>query len=175
LESIGTLAGGIAHDFNNILSAVLGYTELALEEVDKGTRLAKDFREVYRAGIRARDLVKQILAFARKREEELRPTKVNTIAKEALKPLRSTIPTSIELKQNIESDSLIMADPSQAHQIIMNLCTNASHAMEEEGGVLGDQFKTGMVCTAWSRIASYRPVHPVISSKAGRRWAGSQD
>ncbi|MGA7878252.1 MAG: histidine kinase dimerization/phospho-acceptor domain-containing protein, partial [Desulfoferrobacter sp.] len=88
LESIGTLAGGIAHDFNNILSAVLGYTELALEEVDKGTRLAKDLREVYRAGIRARDLVKQILAFARKREEELRPTKVITIAKEALKLLR---------------------------------------------------------------------------------------
>jgi len=136
MESIGTLAGGIAHDFNNILSSVIGYTELALDEVDINTVLADNLQEVYTAGIRAKELVKQILAFARQATEEIKPVQVNLIVKEALKLIRSSLPTTIEIRQDIESHSLIMGDPTQVHQILMNLCTNAAHAMEEEGGVL---------------------------------------
>jgi PAS domain S-box-containing protein len=136
MESIGTLAGGIAHDFNNILSSVIGYTELALDDIEKGSHLEDNLQEVYTAGLRAKDLVKQILTFARQTVEELKPVRVDIIAKEALKLLRSSLPTTIEIRRDIESDSLVMADPTQVHQILMNLCTNAGHAMEEKGGVL---------------------------------------
>jgi PAS domain S-box-containing protein len=136
MESIGTLAGGIAHDFNNILSSIIGYTELSLDDVDRNTVLADNLREVYTAGLRAKDLVKQILTFARQADEEFKPVQVDNIVKEALKFLRSSVPTSIEIRQNIESDSLIMADPTQVYQIVMNLCTNAAQAMDEKGGVL---------------------------------------
>ena len=136
MESIGTLAGGIAHDFNNILSSVIGYTELSLDEVEDNTILEENLKEVYAAGIRAKDLVKQILTFARQSNDEIKPVQVDIIVKEALKFLRSSIPTTIEIRQNIESDSLIMGDPTQVHQILMNLCTNAYHAMDEKGGVL---------------------------------------
>ena len=136
LESIGNLAGGIAHDFNNILSSIIGFTELALDDVAKGTPLEDNLQEVYTAGKRARDLVKQILAFARQSDEERKPIQVDTIAKEVLKLIRSTIPTTIEIKENIESHSLIMGNPSQVHQLFMNLCTNAAQAMEDTGGIL---------------------------------------
>ena len=136
MESIGNLAGGIAHDFNNILSSVIGFTELSLDEVEKGTHIEDNLQEVYTAGKRAKDLVRQILAFARQSEEELKPIQVDTIAKEVLKFIRSSIPTTIEIKQNIESDSLIMGNATQVHQILMNLFTNAAHAMEDEGGIL---------------------------------------
>ena len=136
MEAVGNLAGGIAHDFNNILSAVIGFTELVLEKVTPGSTMDGDLREVYSAGLRAKELVSQILTFARQHDEVTRPMQMSIIIKEALKFLRSTIPTSITIEQNIESDSLIMGDPTQVHQIIMNLCTNAAHAMEESGGVL---------------------------------------
>ena len=136
LESIGNLAGGIAHDFNNILSSVIGYTELSLDVVEKGTLLEDNLQEVYTAGKRARDLVKQILAFARQSEEEKKLIQVDIIVKEVLKFIRATIPTTIEIKQNIESDSLIMGNALQVHQIMMNLCTNAAHAMGDDIGVL---------------------------------------
>jgi PAS domain S-box-containing protein len=135
MESIGNLAGGIAHDFNNILSSVIGFTELALDDVTKGTPLEDNLQEVYTAGKRAKDLVKQILAFARQSDEERKPLQVNTIAKEVLKLIRSAIPTTIKIKDNIESHSLILGNPSQIHQLFMNLCTNAAQAMEEAGGV----------------------------------------
>ena len=136
MEAVGTLAGGIAHDFNNILSSVIGFTELALDDVEKGTQLEDNLQDVYKAGKRAKDLVKQILTFARQANEELKSIKVNTIAKEALKLIRSTIPTTIEIRQNIESDFLIMGNATQIHQIFMNFCTNAAHAMETDGGIL---------------------------------------
>ncbi len=136
MESIGTLAGGIAHDFNNILSSVIGFTELALDDVENGTRLEDDLMQVYKGSLRAKDLVKQILTFARQADQETRPVNVAAIAKEALKLLRSTIPATTDIKQNIHSDSLVMTDPTHVHQIIMNLCTNAAHAMDERGGVL---------------------------------------
>jgi PAS domain S-box-containing protein len=136
MEAIGTLAGGIAHDFNNILSAMTGYTELALTEVEKGTRLEQNLQEVYKAGRRAVDLVKQILGFARQTDEEAKPVRISFIAKEALKLIRSSTPTFIEIHSNIESDSLVTADPTKIYQVFMNLCTNACYAMEEKGGVL---------------------------------------
>jgi two-component system, cell cycle sensor histidine kinase and response regulator CckA len=137
MESIGNLAGGIAHDFNNILSSILGFTELALDDVDKGTPLEENLQEIYTAGKRARDLVKQILAFARQSDEERKPVRVDTILMEALKLVRSTTPTSIEINQKISSNSSIMGNATQVHQLILNLCTNAVRAMEKTGGVMG--------------------------------------
>lgn len=136
LESIGNLAGGIAHDFNNILSSVIGFTELALDDVEKGTHIEDNLQEIYAAGKRAKDLVKQILAFARQSDEERKPIQVDLIIKEVLQFIRSSIPTTIEIRQNIESESLIMGSSTQTHQILMNLCTNAAYAMENEGGTL---------------------------------------
>ena len=136
MESIGNLAGGIAHDFNNILSSIIGYTELALIDVEKGTGLAEKLKQVYSAGERARDLVKQILAFARQSEEETKPIQINTIVKDVLKFIRSSIPTTIEISSSIESDAIIRGNPTQVHQILLNLCSNAADAMENEGGVL---------------------------------------
>jgi len=145
MESIGNLAGGIAHDFNNILSSVIGFTELSLDEVEKGTHIEDNLQEIYTAGKRAKDLVKRILAFARQSEEELKPIQIDTIATEVLKFIRSSIPTTIEIKQNIESDSLIMGNATQVHQILMNLFTNAAHAMEDNGGILEFSLKDVVV------------------------------
>ncbi len=136
MEAIGTLAGGIAHDFNNILGAVFGYTEFAMNYAEKGSELRDCLDEVFSAGKRAKDLVQQILTFSRQGEQELMPVQIKLIAKEALKLLRASLPTTIEIKQNINNDSLVMSDPTQLHQILMNLCTNAGHAMRENGGVL---------------------------------------
>ena len=136
MESIGTLAGGIAHDFNNILSSIIGFTELALDEAGKGTNIEDDLQEVQAAGMRAKDLVKQILTFARQSDEAVKPIQVNVIAKEVLNFIKSSIPTTIQINDKIESDSFILGSPTQLHQVLMNLCTNAAQAMEEKGGIL---------------------------------------
>ena len=136
MEAIGTLAGGIAHDFNNILSSVLGYTELALEDTEEGTRLRENLQSVLSAGERARDLVKQILTFSRQGGKTFSPIPMKFITKEALKLLRATLPSTIEIHQDIQSDSLVLGDPTQIHQIFLNLCVNADHAMREKGGIL---------------------------------------
>jgi PAS domain S-box-containing protein len=136
MESIGTLAGGIAHDFNNILASVIGYTELALDDVEKGSLLYENLQEVFIAGQRAKDLVKQILTFSRQVEQELKPLQPKFIVKEALKLLRASIPSTIEIEQNVQSNAFVMGDSTQIHQVLMNLCTNAAHAMEDKGGQL---------------------------------------
>ena len=136
LESVGVLAGGIAHDFNNILSSIIGFTELSLDDVEKGTDLEDSLQEIYAAGKRAKDLVKQILTFARQSDEKTRPVKPGNIAEEVIKFIRASIPSTIEIRKNIESDSLIMGNVTQVHQVLMNLCTNAAHAMENTGGIL---------------------------------------
>jgi PAS domain S-box-containing protein len=136
MEAVGTLAGGIAHDFNNILSAVIGFSELSLSETADLPGVNKKLQEILKAGYRARDLVRQILAFSRQEECEKQPVKIRMIITEVLKLLRASIPTTIEIHQNLISNSLVMADPTQIHQILMNLCTNAEHAMSETGGIL---------------------------------------
>jgi nitrogen-specific signal transduction histidine kinase/CheY-like chemotaxis protein len=137
MEAIGTLAGGIAHDFNNILSAIMGYSELALIEAPKEKQLYDNVQKVLYASHRAKDLVQQILTFSRKSEEEKAPVQISHLVKEALKFLRSSIPTTIEIREKIaEEIGIINANPTQMYQVIMNLCTNASYAMQKEGGIL---------------------------------------
>ncbi len=136
MESIGNLAGGIAHDFNNILAAIMGYTDLSLMDIEKGSQVEKNLKSIRKAGERARDLVKQILTFARQSDGQNVPVHVTKIAQEALRFIRSTIPSAIEINQSLESDSLVMGNPTQLNQILMNLCTNAAQAMALEGGVL---------------------------------------
>ncbi len=137
MEAIGTLAGGIAHDFNNILAAILGYTEIAKESLSPGSKISPILDQVMTAGIRAKDLVKQILAFSRQSEQERKPIQIHHIVKEALKLLRSSIPTTIEIREDIDHKSgIVLSDATQIHQITMNLCTNAYHAIGTGGGVM---------------------------------------
>jgi PAS domain S-box-containing protein len=138
MEAIGTLAGGIAHDFNNILGIIIGYAEMMeMFDVPEDSSMRFRLKEVLNGAYRARDLVQQILTFSRQAEQNRKPVQPSLIIKEAIKFLRSSLPTTIEIHQRIESEEgIIMADPIQIHQILMNLCTNAAHAMREEGGVL---------------------------------------
>ena len=136
LEAIGTLAGGIAHDFNNILSAIIGYTELAKLDLSTDDPVQAKLDQVYLAGSRAKDLVKQILAFSRQAERKRQIVQISLIVKEAMKLLRSTLPATIEIKQRIKTHAVVKADPSQIYQVVMNLCTNAYQAMGETGGML---------------------------------------
>jgi PAS domain S-box-containing protein len=138
MEAIGTLAGGIAHDFNNILSAIMGYTQLCVEKIPRGSALGPDLGEVLSAARRATELVKQILTFSRQTAKEEQPVQVELIVREALKLLRASLPTTIEIRRDIRSKSLVVADPSQIHQVVMNLCVNAGHAMEKRGGHIGN-------------------------------------
>lgn len=137
MESIGNLAGGIAHDFNNILAPILGYTEILMEDLDHSNKSIRDLQEIYKASNRAKDLVKQILTFARQSDDELKPIMVQPIVKEVVKFLRSSIPTSISIETSMSSDSLILGNPTQLHQVLMNLCTNAQHAIVDEEGTIG--------------------------------------
>ncbi len=137
MEAIGTLAGGIAHDFNNILTPIVGYANLLRIQVSGDVQLQQGLDTIMEAAGRATELVKQILSFSRRQEQEMIPLNVQTIVKEVLKLLHSTLPTTIELQQEINMDcGQIMADPTQVHQLLMNLCTNSSYAMINEGGVL---------------------------------------
>ena len=137
MEAIGTLAGGIAHDFNNILAIILGNAELASDDVPDWNPASEPLKEIYRASIRAKNMVRQLLAFSRKSDEESKPIDIAPIIKESMKMLRSAIPTSVEFKQHISDDSYsVMGDAAQINQIVMNLVTNAADAMSEEGGLL---------------------------------------
>ncbi len=136
MESIGTLAGGIAHDFNNMLGIILGNTELAMDDVPKWNPARENLDEVRKACMRAKDVVRQILAFSRKSETEQKPFNIGLVVAESLKLLRASIPTSIHIRQNIAPDPAeILGDPTQIHQVMINLCTNAAHSMENDGGV----------------------------------------
>jgi len=137
MEALGTLAGGIAHDFNNILSSVLGFAELAKLGLNGDEETKKNLDQVLMAGIRARDLVKHILTFSRRADAQKDLIQITPLIKECLKFLRASIPVNIEIRQHFEvSDSIVMADLTQIHQVLMNLFTNAAYAMKEKGGVL---------------------------------------
>ncbi len=136
LEALGTLAGGVAHDFNNILSIIIGYAELATMDTEAGSRIAKKLQQILNAGSRAKELVTQILAFSRRSEHQKISLQLHLIIKEAMKMLRPSLPSTIEIKTEVSSTSAVLADPTQMHQVLMNLCTNAAHAMRDKGGVL---------------------------------------
>ncbi len=137
METIGTLAGGIAHDFNNILLPILGHSEMLLEDIQDNKMATESVRQIEASALRAKELVQQILTFSRQEKNELHVMRIQPILKEAMKMLRSTIPASIDIKADICSEcGPVKADPTQIHQVIMNLATNAYHAMEEDGGVL---------------------------------------
>jgi signal transduction histidine kinase/DNA-binding response OmpR family regulator len=136
MEAIGTLAGGIAHDFNNILTSILGYTELGLASVPKGSRTQRNLQEVMTAGHRAKHLVLQILAFSRQSGQGKKPTSIHTVIQEALELLRATIPTTIEIRHSLMTKASVLADSTQLHQVVINICTNAEYAMRETGDLL---------------------------------------
>ncbi len=137
MEAIGTLAGGIAHDFNNILGAIMGYTEMVAWEIQESDDLQRKIQQILKASNRAKELVQQILSFSRQHDQERKPVQIHPIVKEALKLLKASLPSTIAIRQEIEDRrSTVMANPTQIHQVLMNLCTNAHHAMRETGGVL---------------------------------------
>jgi PAS domain S-box-containing protein len=137
MEAIGVMAGGIAHDFNNILTPVMGYTEMALNRQGLDAKVSDYLKEIASAGQRASELVQQILTFSRQTEQVKQPVQVDSIIKESLKLLRAGIPSTIAIRQRIGGmGTQALADASQIHQVVMNLCTNAFHAMREKGGVL---------------------------------------
>jgi len=136
MEAIGTLAGGIAHDFNNILSAIFGYAELTLNYLGNREKSGHFLNEILKAAGRARELVNRIMTFSRQVEQQKQVIKPKYIIKEALRLLRASLPATIEIREVVKSDAAIMADPTQIHQIMMNLCTNAGYAMRQQGGIL---------------------------------------
>ena len=151
MEAIGTLAGGIAHDFNNILAAILGYSEIALEDCRGQSPVDGYLSEILKAAHRAKDLTQQILTFSRQAEIAPKPVRFSSVVREAVKLLRASIPSTIAIREALYSDATVMADPTQLHQVVMNLATNAAHAMEKSGGILtitledsGDDADTGL-------------------------------
>ncbi len=137
MEALGTLTGGIAHDFNNILAAMIGFTELIKDDLPPGNPHERFINRVLQAGLRGRDLIKQMLTFSRRSEQEKKPFMLSSITNETVKLLRASTPSTISIKLSIESESgLILGDPVQIQQVIMNLCTNAAYAMQEKGGDL---------------------------------------
>lgn len=137
MEAIGTLAGGIAHDFNNVLAAIMGYVELAMFDASPGSKVHEELDQVLKATHRATELVRQILTFSRKTGQERQALDPEPLVGEALKMVRATLPTTIDIRQHLDADGAkVLANATQLHQVIMNLCTNAAHAMEESGGTL---------------------------------------
>ena len=137
MEAIGTLAGGIAHDFNNILMGVVGYTELAKQKAGGNEAVKRNLDEVLVAGQRAKELVQQILAFSRQTDQEWQPIELQLVVKEVCKFLRASLPATIEIRQEFTgAPTVILGDPIQMHQVVMNLCANAEYAMRESGGLL---------------------------------------
>ncbi len=137
METIGTLAGGIAHDFNNILTPILGYTDMALEELPDESNLRFDIEQINNAAHRGKDLVQQILTFSREVDFNKKPIRLQPIISEALNLLKASFPPSVEIRQILDPRiGSVLADSTHIHQIVMNLCTNANHAMMNTGGIL---------------------------------------
>jgi PAS domain S-box-containing protein len=161
MEAIGTLAGGIAHDFNNILATILGYTELALDNASSASATRRQLQEVLTAAHRARDLVRQILTFSRKGEQPLRPVPLQPIVQDALRLLRASLPATIDIHLQLEAPTnTVLADPTQLHQVLMNLGSNAEYAMRETGGILDVHLAAVEV------TADFAAAHPPLQAGA---------
>ncbi len=137
MEALGTLAGGIAHDFNNILAAILGFSEMALRDAEESTKLYQNVEQVVKAAHRARTLVDQILDFSHQREQKMKPRKISPLVKETIAFLRATLPSTLEIRHAIDEEGdTVLCEPTQIHQVLMNLCTNAAQSMGDKGGLL---------------------------------------
>ncbi len=137
MESIGTLVGGIAHDFNNILAAIIGFTELASSSLPESFPSRKYLSEVLKSGNRAKNLVQQLLTFSRPTDQDMKPIRLSSVVKETMSMVRATLPATIEIAQDIEVDrGSILADSTQIHQVLINLCTNAGYVLKESGGII---------------------------------------
>jgi PAS domain S-box-containing protein len=155
IEAIGTLAGGIAHDFNNILSAILGYTELSLDDIPPESHVWHNLQAVLSAGIRGRDLVQHILRFSRHTGQARQPVELHLLIQEALLLLRASLPSTIEITQALDTAvGSVLADPTQIHQVLMNLCANAEYAMRGTGGILEVRLEAVEVDAAFVAVHS---------------------
>ena len=149
MEAVGRLAGGVAYDFNNVLAAMIGYTELAMYNIPASHPAWHQLQEVLRAGQRAKALVQQILTFSRRTEQAYTPVQLPPLVEEALALLRASLPSTIEIRQHIEPEAgAVLADPTQLHQFIINLCANAEYAMRQTGGALDVRLEAVEVDTA---------------------------
>lgn len=164
MEAIGNLAGGIAHDFNNLLSPIIGYSQMLRDEFPSGSQASKNLSQIFLAGQRGSELVKQILAFSRQTDHQMTPVRVQNVVKEAFKLTRSTIPTNIEMELKVQTDcGVVQADPTQVHQIAMNLITNAFHAISyppnsrNNSGIISIQVKEQILHKGTSQIGSLDP------------------
>ncbi|MCC7476930.1 PAS domain S-box protein [bacterium] len=159
MEAIGTLAGGIAHDFNNILQSILGYTGLARDSIEGGHEAEEYLSVVMKAGLRARDLVQQILAFSRQSELQLSVVDLSLIVRESTKLLRAAMPATISIRtEMLDRDVHVLGDPVQLHQVLMNLCTNAGYAMRDTGGTLSVSLRRVFWDAEFARF--YPDLHP---------------
>ncbi|MFZ7126910.1 MAG: ATP-binding protein [Desulfobacterales bacterium] len=173
MEAIGSLAGGIAHDFNNILVPIIGHAEIAVLDSRPGSQVQKSLREILKASARAKDLVGQILAFSRKSEIEFRPIRIDIVVREAVRLLRASIPPNIDIVKHISRDcGPIMGDPSQIHQVVMNLATNAYHAMAETGGTMTITLKEEKFDQAAPDTAPQMPPGEYVSLSLGDTGGG---
>jgi PAS domain S-box-containing protein len=159
MEAIGTLAGGVAHDFNNVLSVIIGYTEMALDAVDANGPARDDLKQALVAARRAKDLVHQILVFSRHREQERTPLELHQVVREGMHLVRASLPATIEIRQDVDTRSgLVLADATQMHQVLMNLCANAEHAMRKRGGLLEVSLRPVLLDAAFT--AAHSPLEP---------------
>ncbi|MFB3818107.1 MAG: PAS domain S-box protein [Candidatus Methylomirabilales bacterium] len=159
MEAIGTLAGGVAHDFNNILSVIIGYTEMALDAIDMNGPARDDLKQALVAARRAKDLVHQILVFSRHRDQERKPLALHQVVREGMHLVRASLPATIEIRQDIDTRSgFVMADATQMHQVLMNLCANAEHAMRNRGGVLEVSLRPVLLDAPFT--AAHPPLEP---------------
>ena len=158
MESIGNLAGGIAHDFNNILFPIVGMSELLMEDLPGNSLAWENAEEIFKAGNRGKDLVRQILAFSRQSEHKLMPTRIQNVLKEVIKLARSSIPSYIEINHDVQSDcGLVMADQTQMHQVAMNIITNAYHAVDATGGNISITLRESALDGSASKDMDLRP------------------
>ncbi|MCF6179164.1 MAG: PAS domain S-box protein, partial [Geopsychrobacter sp.] len=175
MEAIGTLAGGIAHDFNNILSAIMGYSQLLTNKLPSESPLHRYLGHIHDASHRAAELVKQILTYSRQAEQERHPIQIEQVLTDVLKLIRASIPTSIEIKTKRAlalQDAVILADETQLHQVLMNLCTNAAHAMRDDGGTLTLSLSSLIIDASKAALYPNMPLAPYVKLEVEDNGAG---